>query len=213
MFRTATGGLPVNRPSSNPQSNYPQPVNYSDDNDAYAAALEAKLQPSHIRATLGFAGLYQIVHEQIKVGVMHDVREFYCVGFDQSGMKYDEVRYKAQVLDKAPKDKFRASLLWLVEGEAITLAQADRLNDIYAHRHQLSHELIKYIVHPEFNPDIELLTDALAILKAIRRFWTSIERDIGMFEDHGDVDLDDVTPLSMMVLQKCIDAYVAGLED
>ena len=61
-----------------------------------------------------------------------------------------------------------------VKGDAITLAQADRLDGIYAHRHDLSHELIKYVVDPDFEPDVELLTDALTILKSIRRFWTSI---------------------------------------
>ncbi len=60
---------------------------------------------------------------------------------------------------RVPKDKFRASPLWLVTGEAITLTQADRLEDIYAHRHDLSHELIKYIVDPDFEPDVELFAD------------------------------------------------------
>jgi hypothetical protein len=45
----------------------------------------------------------------------------------------------------------------------------------------------------------------------VRRFWTSIEKDIGSFEEFGDVDLDEVTPLSLAVLQMCIDAYLAGL--
>jgi hypothetical protein len=39
----------------------------------------------------------------------------------------------------------------------------------------------------------------------------SVEKDIGSFEDFGDVDLDEVTPLSLAVLQMCIDAYLAGL--
>jgi hypothetical protein len=34
----------------------------------------------------------------------------------------------------------------------------------------------------------------------------------GSFEDFGDVDLDEVIPLSLMVLQQCIDACAAGLE-
>jgi len=51
----------------------------------------------------------------------------------------------------------------------------------------------------------------LQIHPARRRFWTSIEKDIGSFEDFGDVDLDEVTPLSLAVLQVCVDAYVAGL--
>lgn len=181
------------------------------DPEAYRRRLEAKLEPDNIRATLGFAGLYQMTHELIKVAVLDEVREFYWRGIERGTMVYDEPRYADDVLARAPKDRFRASLLWLVEGDAITLAQADRLDDIYTHRHDLSHELIKYIVDPDFEPDVELLTDALAILRAVRRFWTSVEKDIGSFEEFGDIDLDEVTPLSLAILQRCIDAYLAGL--
>jgi hypothetical protein len=181
------------------------------DPEAYRQRLEAKLRPERIRATLGFAGLYQMTHELIKTAVLDEVREFYWRGIEDGVVIYDEQAYAEDVLVQAPKNKFRASLLWLVEGDAITLAQADRLDDIYVHRHDLSHELIKYVVDPDFEPDIELLTDALTILKFIRRFWTSIEKDIGLFEEFGDVDLDEVTPLSLVVLQMCIDAHVAGL--
>lgn len=182
-----------------------------DDPEGYRLALEAKLQPDRIRATLGFAGLYQMTHELIKAAVLDEVREFYWRGIQDGVIVYDEKRYAVEVLAKVPESKFRASLLWLVAGEAITLAQADQLDDIYAHRHDLSHELLKYIVDPAFEPDVDLLTDALATLKAIRRFWTSIEKDIGTFEDFEDIDIDEVTPLSIGILQMCIDAYVAGL--
>ncbi|WP_133066711.1 hypothetical protein [Brevibacterium aurantiacum] len=170
-----------------------------------------KLQPDNIRATLGFAGLYQMTHELIKYAVVDEVREFYWQGFEDGASVYDEQSYSQQVLSKMPKNRFRASLLWLVEGDAIALEQADKLEDIYAHRHVLSHELVKYIVDPDFDPDIDLLINALTILKAIRRFWTTIEKDIGMFENFGDVDLDDVAPLSLVVLETCIDAYVTGI--
>lgn len=181
------------------------------DPEVYRQRLEAKLRPERIRATLGFAGLYQMTYELIKTAVLNDVREFHWRGIEEGVIVYDEQAYAENVLIRAPKNKFRASLLWLVEHDAITLAQADRLDDIYAHRHDLSHELIKYVVDPDFEPDIELLTDALTILKSIRRFWTSIEKDIGSFEEFGDVDLDEVTPLPLAVLQMCIDAHVAGL--
>jgi hypothetical protein len=181
------------------------------DPEAYRQRLEAKLRPERIRATLGFAGLYQMIHELIKTAVLDEVREFYWRGIEDGVVVYDEQAYAEDVLVRAPKNKFRASLLWLVEHNALTLAQADRLDDIYAHRHDLSHELIKYVVDPDFEPDIELLTDALTILKSIRRFWTSIEKDIGSFDRFGDVDLDEITPLSLAVLQMCIDAHVAGL--
>jgi len=181
------------------------------DPEAYRQMLEAKLRPERIRATLGFSGLYQMIHELIKTAVLDEVHQFYWRGIKDGVIVYDEQAYAENVLVRASKNKFRASLLWLVEGDAITPAQADRLDDIYAHRHDLSHELIKYIIDPDFEPDGELLTDALTILKVIRRFWTSIEKDIGSFEDFGDVDLDEVTPLSLAVLQICVDAYVAGL--
>ncbi len=58
---------------------------------------------------------------------------------------------------------------------------------------------------------MELFTDALATLAGIQRYWTSIEKDIGSFDEFGDVELDEVTPLSLYVLQMCIDVYVAGL--
>ena len=38
-------------------------------------------------------------------------------------MVYDEQAYAETVLARAPKNKFRASLLWLIEGDAITLAR------------------------------------------------------------------------------------------
>jgi hypothetical protein len=179
--------------------------------DADRQRLEAKLRPERMRATLAFAGLYQMTHELIKIAVIDEVREFYWRGIENGAMVYDEQAYAEKVLSRVPKNRFRSSLLWLVDGDAITLVQADRLDDIYAHRHDLSHELIKYIVDLDFEPDVELFTDALAILAGIRRFWSSIEKDIGSFDDLGNVDLDEVTPLSLYVLQMCIDAYVAGL--
>ena len=73
--------------------------------------------------------------------MLDDEREVSCTGFDEKGRRYDEAGYKAKVLDRAPKSRFRASLLWLVDVEAITLAQAVRLDEIYDHRHDLTHEL------------------------------------------------------------------------
>jgi hypothetical protein len=98
-----------------------------------------------------------------------------------------------------------------VESEAITLEQADRLEDIYTHRHDLTHELGKYIVDVDFEPNTDLFIDALRILVDITRFWTQIKIDIGGFEEHGEVSVDDVTPGTILLLQMCVDAYGQGL--
>ncbi|MFC5001949.1 hypothetical protein ACFPIJ_29460 [Dactylosporangium cerinum] len=183
------------------------------DRDAYQALLEAKLEPWRVRATLAFAGVYQVAHELIKEAVIDEIRSFYCIGFNEAGMTYNEAGYEAEVLALDPKKrKMRASLLWMVNSGAITTAQADRLDAIYTHRHELTHELGKYIVDPAFEPDMQLFTDAVEILRDILRYWTQVEIDLGSFEQFGAVDLDEVTPGRLMLLQLCIDAYVDGLK-
>jgi hypothetical protein len=115
------------------------PVKIDDaDLDAYRWRLEAKLRPERMRATLAFAGRYQMTHQLIKIAVIDEMREFYWCGIKDGVMVYDEQAYAEKVLSRVPKNRFRASLLWLVDGEAITLAQADHLDDIYAHRHDLT---------------------------------------------------------------------------
>ncbi|MGW5217268.1 hypothetical protein ACWEQA_05320 [Nocardia sp. NPDC004085] len=155
-----------------------------------------------------FASLLQMIHERLKLVVLDEVREFYNVGWDDSGRGIvNEDAYQRNVLDLAPKNKFRASLLWLVKSEAITMTQADRLNDIYNHRHAVTHELIKYIVDPDERLDTDLFVEAVEILKAIKRFWAGI-MVYTTIDNPAEVDLDEVFTLDMMVLQHCVDAVI-----
>ena len=182
-----------------------------DERQRRLAQVQAKLEPWRIRATLSFAGLYQLTHELIKAAVVDEVRKFYCTGFDHNGLTYDERSYRAQVAQLSPKSKFRASLMWLVKAEAISQQQADRLDEVYAHRHDLTHELGKYLVDPDHEPNAGLFVDALHILRSIHDFWIQMEIDIGSFEEHGEVSVDNVVPAQLLLLQMCIDAYADGL--
>ena len=58
--------------------------------EEYEQRVLAKLQPSAIRSTLSFAGLYQMTHEMLKHAILEKVRNFYCIGFDQDGFTFDE---------------------------------------------------------------------------------------------------------------------------
>jgi len=193
-------------------------VSYQDDPVGYEQRLRAKLKPDVIRGTLAFAGLYQIVHEMIKDLVLVKVREFFCLDWDLDGgwsMTAEEAtQYRNHVLSLA-SNRFRASLLWLVRNDAITQMQADRLDSVRTHRDELVHELAKYIIDPDEDPDAELLVDALAILKDLHRFWINVELSTGGFllpdgSDVGDVHADEVMPFSLMLLQQCLDAYLEG---
>jgi len=66
------------------------------DPEAYRQRLEAKLPPLRIRATLAFAGLYQVTHELIKAAVLDEVRQFYWQVRD-GAMTYNELAYAENV--------------------------------------------------------------------------------------------------------------------
>ncbi|MET4429058.1 hypothetical protein [Mycolicibacterium sp. 624] len=195
-------------------------MGYQEDPVGYERRLHAKLRPDIIRGTLAFAGLYQVTHEMLKHAVLDKVREFFCLDLNLDGScsmtAEEQERYRRHVLLLAP-NRFRASLLWLVQNNAITQIQADRLDSIRDHRDDLVHELVKYIVDPDADPDVGLLVDAIATLTDLHRFWIHVELSTGGFflpdgSDVGDVDAEEVMPLSLIVLQQCLDAYLEGVE-
>lgn len=160
-------------------------MNYDDDPEAWSARLRAKLEPDAIRSTLAFAGLYQLVHEMIKSSVLDDLKGFYGQNPLEKGQwLWGDENYRAEVLALAPKNEFRASLLWLEEAGALTSEQIERLDEIYGHRNELAHELVRFIIDADRDVDVLLLIDALAILRDVARFghrWKSIwARSIAM---------------------------------
>ncbi|MCZ2818177.1 hypothetical protein [Modestobacter sp. VKM Ac-2984] len=148
-------------------------MRHEDDPAEYARRIEAKLSPDHIRATLAFSGLYQLTHEQIKRTVLDDVKSFFGYSPLRDGMwllgESGKRDYDASVLSRAPKRPFQASLLWLEDMEAITTEQRKRLDAIYAHRHDLTHELVRYLVDVDTEPDVDLFQEALEILLSIHQ--------------------------------------------
>ena len=48
-------------------------------------------------------------------------------------------------------------------------------------------------------------------MRDISRFGVQVEKDVGRFDEYGDVDVNDVQPGSLLVLDMCIQAYVEGL--
>lgn len=191
-------------------------TDYSADPKGYEDRLLAKLQPARVRSTLAFTGLFQLTHEMLKSMALDDVRSFYgyssldgeVMWFPEGG----EAEYQRNVL-ALHSNRFTASLLWLQQMDALTADQAARLDDIYDHRHDLTHELAKYLVDPNLEPDVDLFIEALKTLKALSHFWTEVEAGYGTFEDFPDLDLEEVNNGRMMLIELCISAYGDGLTD
>lgn len=191
-------------------------TDYASDPKGYEERLEAKLQLARVRSTLAFAGLFQLTHEMLKSMILDDVKSFY--GYTNLGddvrwfPEGGEVEYQRHVRALHP-NRFTASLQWLQQMDALTGDQAARLDAIYDHRHDLTHELARYLVDPNLEPDFDLFIEALKTLKALSRFWTEIEAGIGAFEDYPDLDLDEVKNGRMLLIELCIGAYGDGLTD
>jgi hypothetical protein len=96
--------------------------------------------------------------------------------------------------------------------DAITAERAARLEDIYAHRHNLIHELARYLIDPDLEPDSDLFIEALKTLRGVSRFWTEVEAGHGTF-DFPDLDLDEVINGRVALLDLCIRAYGVGLTE
>ncbi|TQM65152.1 hypothetical protein [Humibacillus xanthopallidus] len=184
------------------------------DGSSYEARLEAKLDPARVRSTLAFAGLFQLTHEMLKSVVIDDVKAFYGYVDVHGGVWVPddgEDTYRRKVLALVPKSAFQSSLLWLQNSEALDEEEAAHLDEIYQHRHQLTHELHRYLIDPDLEPDVELFVAALETLRRISRFWVQVEADIGTFDEYPDVDLDEVVNGRVALIDLCIQAYTEGL--
>lgn len=188
-----------------------------DDESEMLRRITAKLDPSRIRSTLMFSSLLQLVHELIKQSVLINVKGFfgYSDVFGKGEWLYGDsakADYEASVLGLVPGSAFNASTMWLEKAGGITGAQRTRLDEIYAYRHALTHQLARFIVDVDQDPDVSILIDALAIARDLDRFWIGIEKDSGTFDEHGNVQIDDVHSGQAMIIQICVDAYLADFE-
>ncbi|WP_017933097.1 hypothetical protein [Nocardioides sp. Iso805N] len=189
-------------------------TDYATEPKGYEERLRAKLEPAQVRSTLAFAGLFQLTHEMLKSMVLDDVKSFFghldIAGEDTWISERGEHEYRREVIG-LHQNRFTASLLWLQTMHALDADQAARLDDIYAHRHELTHELAKYLVDPNLEPNYELFVEALKTLKSLSRFWTEVEAGYGTFDEYPDLDLDEVTNGRILLIDLAISAFTDGL--
>jgi hypothetical protein len=99
--------------------------------------------------TLIRAGAFLSAYELIRLQVVDGVRDFYWTGREDNGK---EVLYPDYETDVRARDKsvYTASVSWLVEGGALTQQQADVLEEVHQHRHEVAHELPRILIDPDF---------------------------------------------------------------
>ncbi|QXU52162.1 hypothetical protein [Rhodococcus sp. LW-XY12] len=176
--------------------------------DDLRARTEDKLSPESVTQSLIQAGALLTGYELVKSSILDGVRDFFIIGFDEAGMTISPEYQKVLALE--PKNKFRASVAWLIEMEALKPEHAETLERIRDHRGEVAHELARLLIDPDAGVDVSLLKDLRDCMHALDRFWGSIEVDINPDFDGTEVDLDAIRSGSGLLLDYLCD--LSGLD-
>jgi hypothetical protein len=158
--------------------------------DQYRERVESKLKPEVMGLALIRSGALLTGYELVKTSILEDIKSFYSVGISGEGVAHD-TRYERDVLTLAP-NKFEASVEWLVRNQALDRAHVDILNSVRSHRHEVAHELARFLVDPDADVNVELLSALHRVMRALDRFWGSIEIDVNPDLDGREVNPEDI---------------------
>ena len=131
------------------------------------STTEDKLEPDQIKRNLTRAGLLLVAYELLKFDIVYRVR----ADFKQTGRDY-----RAEVLNLAEK-RFEASCRWLAANGAFSEASVMRILEIEKHRHEVAHELPRFLLDPDSEINTGLLRDAFPYLTSLSQFWQAREID------------------------------------
>lgn len=176
--------------------------------DAYAERLRDKIQPDTVATALVRAGAFLTGYELVKTAIVDEVKGFFVQGFDQDGLIHSK-DYERKVLPLG-RNVFEASVNWLIQMDALTQDQADSLDAIRSHRHEIAHELARFIVDPDADVSVDRLTELQGIMRSLDRFWGGINVDTNPDFDGVDVDCDDIVSGSGALLTYLL--QIAGVE-
>lgn len=179
------------------------------EDQARLGRIAEKLAPASIKATLIRAGALLSGYELVKSSILEQVRSFYSFNFE-NGEWITDPQYDVQVLALDPRRRpFAASVAWLVAGGAISAEQAAALERIRDHRHDVGHELVRFLSDPDADVDVDLLRRAGDTLRDLGRFWGGISADTDPDYDHTEVDYDGIRSLNSIMYDYVLE--VAGL--
>lgn len=177
-------------------------------NDAWIELLQDKLQPDAVGVALLRAGAFLTGYELVKTAIIDKVRDFLDLGIDEDGPIMPtafETRMRS-----GGDSEFKKSVNWLIQAEAITQSQADSLEEIRSHRHQIAHELYRFLIDPGVEVSVELLADLYGIMRSLDRFWGGINVACNPDFDGVAVDFSGITSGASALLDYLL--QIAGIE-
>jgi len=150
----------------------------------YERKLQERFTPEHLRHSLISASLFLSAYEFLKSRILANTRDHFVEGIDARGIRYSS-SYVSDVLSRDPKNRFRASCLWLAEMGAISSEDVEVAIRIRKHRNEVAHELAELVVDPDRAIDPGMFRESLRLIATLDRFWGAFAIDTD-FEFEGE---------------------------
>lgn len=150
-----------------------------------------------VKVKLVNASLYLMAFHLLKSSIVEGVKDFFTNGFDKEGFTVSD-NYQRRVLSRS-KYKFDASLLFLVEVDAITQFDLEEIQSLREYRNQLAHDIPSCIFESELAVDYSKITRAGHFLSKVDNFWGKTDIDSNPNFDSKDVNADEIVSLRAMV--------------
>jgi hypothetical protein len=163
------------------------------------------LDPDLMRNQLISASIYIAGFEALKDAVVGRIRDFFRIGFDESGDNIDP-KYQTDVLSRNNSPIY-ASLDWLKEMHAINDADIAAFGRVKTCRNILAHRLLATLGSDGMPPAFEkCFQEMVALLHKIEVWWIrEVEIPTNPDFDGQEVDEDGIMPGPIMVLRLLCD--------
>ena len=154
---------------------------------------EQLLGKDNIRRQLLDAALFLLAYELLRSSIVEGVKEFFCDGFGENGSTYSD-EYYSKVLPRA-KHVFEASLIFLVEVEAISEDEKTKIQALREHRNEVAHDIPSAIFEVKKRVDLGKLQLAGQLLHKIDNFWGRVEADVNPDFENEEIDYEGITSI------------------
>ena len=163
---------------------------------------EEFLNPEVMRPRLIAASIYIAGFVALKGSIINRIRDFYWVGFDESGEQIDP-KYANEVLTRNRSPVY-ASLDWLRESEAIDGSDIEVFERVKRCRNRLAHDLLSVVGTEGLPADFDQsLADMVALLRKVEVWWiVNVEIPVDPdFDGTEEIDEAGILPGPVMNMQ------------
>src|SRR5260221_3362925 len=180
-------------------------------NDAQKS-WENLLDPKVLRPNLIMASIYIAAFEILKNSIIDRIKDFYMVGFDQTGPHFDP-KYQFEVLARNSSPVY-ASLDWLKESHAIEDDDISTFEKVKTYRNNLANELPRILQRGIPSEMPEHFAEMVALLDKIERWWiVNVEIPTNPEFAGETIDEEKILAGSVMILQLMMDVALRNEED